>query len=54
MLPAYSFAKGLIVFAFQKSEKLFQQVEVFDITNYHAPPFKAKLPAFLLTGILRI
>jgi hypothetical protein len=54
VLPVNSFAKALTTVAFQKSEKLFAQVEVFDISNYHAPPFKTKLPVYLRSSILRI
>jgi hypothetical protein len=54
ILPANSFVKALTVMGFPKSEKLFAQVEIFDIANYHAPPFKTKLPSYLRGGILRI
>ena len=30
------------------------QVEVFDFTSYHAPPFKSKQPVYLTNSIFRI
>lgn len=52
-LPSYNFVKA-ITFASPQSERLFQQVLIFDITNYHAPPFKTKLPVYLTSGTLRV
>ena len=52
--PSNESAKSLRVFAFMKPEELFQQVDAFDIANYHAPPFKTKLPAYLTSSVLRI
>lgn len=54
ILSTNSFTKTLIAVAFQESEKPFHQVGIFDITNYHAPPYKTKLPFYLAGGILRV
>jgi hypothetical protein len=53
-LPPNSFAKAFTNIALGKTEKPFRQVEIFDITSYHAPPFKTKLPVYLVSSILRI
>ena len=34
--------------------KPISQVEVFDFTSYHAPPFKNKQPVYLTNSIFRI
>ena len=36
------------------SEPCFSQVESFDFSNYHAPPFKSKQPVYLTNSIFRI
>jgi hypothetical protein len=44
----------IVMPAFLASGKPVSQVLVFDVANYHAPPFKAKSPAYLVNNIFRI
>ena len=50
--------KNLVKLFFGSSFQIQQipnsQVNVFDFTNYHAPPFKSKLPVYLNCCVFRI
>jgi hypothetical protein len=49
-----NFIKQLATFINTTSSSLFRQDRVFDFTNYHAPPFKNKLPVYLANNIFRV
>ena len=54
-IPNKSFVKQVsAVGSLSVSTSSSQQVEVFDFANYHAPPFKSKLPVYLAISVFRI
>lgn len=54
VLPANHFVKSLTVVAFEKVEKFFSRVKVFDMADYHPWLSKTKPPVYLTGSILRI
>src|SRR5215510_10536991 len=53
VLPPNSFST-ITAAVSEQHETIYQRVDVFDITSYHAPPFKTKLPVYLAGSVLRV